>query len=44
MFTDFIIEFMKNRHKPMMIYYLMCLPHGPLTSTPLEPNAPKSEQ
>ena len=44
-FTDFIIEFMKkNRHKPMMIYYPMCLPHGPLTSTPLEPNAPKSEQ
>ena len=30
--------------KPMMIYYPMCLPHGPLTSTPLEPNAPKSEQ
>lgn len=44
-FTDFIIDFMKkNKEKPMMIYYPMCLPHGPLTSTPLEPNAPKSEQ
>ena len=44
-FTDFIIDFMKkNKDKPMMIYYPMCLPHGPLTSTPLEPNAPKSEQ
>ena len=44
-FTDFIIDFMKkNMDKPMMIYYPMCLPHGPLTSTPLEPNAPKSEQ
>ena len=44
-FTDFIIDFMKkNKDKPMMIYYPMCLPHGPLTSTPLEPDAPKSEQ
>ncbi len=44
-FTDFIIDFMKkNKDKPMMIYYPMCLPHGPLTSTPLEPNAPESEQ
>ena len=44
-FTDFVIDFMKkNKDKPMMIYYPMCLPHGPLTSTPLEPNAPKSEQ
>ena len=44
-FTDFIIDFMKkNKDKPMMSYYPMCLPHGPLTSTPLEPNAPKSEQ
>ena len=44
-FTDFIIDFMKkNKDKPMMIYYPMCLPHGPLTSTPLEPDAPRSEQ
>ena len=38
-FTDFIIDFMKeNKEKPMMIYYPMCLPHGPLVSTPAEPN------
>jgi len=44
-FTDFIIDFMgKNKDKPMMVYYPMCLPHGPLTTTPLEPNAPKNEQ
>jgi len=39
-FTDFIIDFMKkNKKDPMMIYYPMCLPHGPLTTTPTEPNA-----
>jgi len=39
-FTDFIIDFMKkNKEDPMMIYYPMCLPHGPLTTTPTEPNA-----
>ena len=44
-FTDFIIDFMKtNKDKPMMVYYPMCLPHGPLTTTPLEPDAPKKEQ
>ena len=38
-FTDFIIDFMKkNKEKPMMIYYPMCLPHGPLVATPAEPN------
>ncbi len=38
-FTDFIIDFMtENKEKPMMIYYPMCLPHGPLVSTPSEPN------
>ncbi len=44
-FSDFIIEFMeKNKEKPMMIYYPMCLPHGPLTTTPAEKNALKEEQ
>jgi arylsulfatase A-like enzyme len=39
-FTDFIIDFMKkNKNDPMMIYYPMCLPHKPLTTTPSEPNA-----
>lgn len=44
-FSDFIIDFMKeNKDEPMMIYYPMCLPHGPLTTTPAEPNVPKKEQ
>ncbi|MBK3519249.1 sulfatase-like hydrolase/transferase [Carboxylicivirga marina] len=38
-FTDFIIDFMKgNKEDPFMVYYAMCLPHGPLVPTPLEPN------
>lgn len=38
-FTDFIIDFMaENKENPFMVYYAMCLPHGPLVSTPLEPN------
>lgn len=44
-FSDFIIDFMKrNKENPMMIYYPMCLPHGPLTTTPLEPDAPREKQ
>lgn len=44
-YTDFIIDFMKkNKEKPMMIYFPMCLTHGPLTTTPLEPDAPREEQ
>ncbi len=44
-FSDFIIDFMKkNKEEPMMIYYPMCLPHGPLTTTPIEPDAPREEQ
>ncbi len=39
-FTDFLIDFMKRRRgAPMMMYYPMCLPHGPATTTPAEPNA-----
>ena len=39
-FSDFIIDFMKeNKEDPMLIYYPMCLPHGPLVSTPLSPDA-----
>ena len=38
-FSDFIIDFMeKNKQNPMFLYYPMCLPHGPLTTTPLEPH------
>ncbi|MDG2385766.1 MAG: sulfatase-like hydrolase/transferase [Pirellulaceae bacterium] len=36
-FTQFVVDFMEaNRHHPMLIYYPMCLPHGPLTTTPAE--------
>ncbi len=39
-FTDFVIDFMKrHRDGPMMVYYPMCLTHGPLTDTPLDPGA-----
>ncbi len=39
-FTDFLIDFMtKNREKPMFLYYPMCLPHTPFTTTPLEKDA-----
>jgi arylsulfatase A-like enzyme len=39
-FVDFLIDFMK-RHKDssMMLYFPMCLTHGPLTNTPLAPDA-----
>ena len=39
-YSDFLIDFMRrNKQKPMMLYYAMCLTHEPLTTTPLEPNA-----
>ena len=35
---DFLIDFMKrNKDRPMMMYYPMSLPHGPLTTTPNDP-------
>ncbi|MCH7987529.1 MAG: sulfatase-like hydrolase/transferase [Planctomycetes bacterium] len=39
-FVDFLIDFMKrNKHKPMMLYFPMALPHGPLVATPKRPDA-----
>ncbi len=39
-FVDFLIDFMgQHRDEPMMLYYAMCLPHGPLVATPAEPEA-----
>jgi arylsulfatase A-like enzyme len=39
-FVEFLIDFMKrNKSKPMMLYFPMCLTHGPLTNTPLDPDA-----
>ena len=38
-FCDFLIDFMgSNRDKPLFLYYPMCLPHHPFTSTPAEPD------
>ena len=37
-YSDFIVDFMKaNREHPMLVYFPMCLPHGPLTDTPADP-------
>lgn len=39
-FVDFLIDFMKrHKTKPMMLYFPMALTHGPLTTTPLDPEA-----
>ncbi|MEW4527312.1 sulfatase-like hydrolase/transferase [Maioricimonas sp. JC845] len=38
-YNRFLIEFMeRHRDEPMMLYYPMCLTHGPLVTTPDEPN------
>ena len=34
----------KNKNHPMMIFYPMCLPHGPLTNTPNEPNVTNKKE
>jgi arylsulfatase A-like enzyme len=37
-YCNFLIDFMKKHHaEPMMLYFPMCLTHGPLVATPLEP-------
>lgn len=37
-FVEFLIDFMKRHHnEPMLLYFPMCLTHGPLTTTPAEP-------
>lgn len=39
-YCDFLIDFMqRNRAEPMLLYYPMCLTHGPLVATPEEPDA-----
>ncbi|MBT3227622.1 MAG: sulfatase-like hydrolase/transferase [Candidatus Marinimicrobia bacterium] len=44
-FTDFLINFMsENRDKPMMIYYPMVDPHGPLVNTPNSPEAESNKE
>ena len=44
-FTDFLLNFMnKNKDDPMFIYFPMCLPHRPLTTTPIKPNVSTDEE
>lgn len=44
-FTDFLIDFMtENREKPMMMYYPMVDPHGPLVNTPNSPEAASNKE
>jgi arylsulfatase A-like enzyme len=39
-FTDFLVDFLKkNKDDPMMIYFPMALPHGPMVHTPKRPDA-----
>jgi arylsulfatase A-like enzyme len=39
-YCNFLIDFMqRHRDEPMLLYYPMCLTHGPLVTTPDEPNA-----
>ncbi len=39
-FCDFLIDFMRrHRERPMLVYFAMCLTHGPLVTTPDEPDA-----
>jgi arylsulfatase A-like enzyme len=43
-YTNFLIDFMKNnKDKPFLLYYPMCLTHGPLVTTPDDPNADTNE-
>lgn len=39
LYCDFLIDFMKaNRDEPMMVYFPMVLTHGPLVTTPKDPD------
>jgi arylsulfatase A-like enzyme len=39
-YTDYLISFMtEHKDQSMMLYFPMALTHGPLTTTPAEPNA-----
>ena len=39
-FVDFLIDFIeRHQDQPMMLYFPMALTHGPLVSTPAEPDA-----
>ena len=44
-YTDYLIRFMsEHKDEPMMLYFPMALTHGPLTTTPAEPNVENSHE
>jgi len=44
-YTDYLISFItKHKDKPMMLYFPMALTHGPLTTTPAEPDVEDSKE
>ena len=44
-YTDYLIRFMtEHKDQPMMLYFPMALTHGPLTTTPAEPNVENSHE
>lgn len=44
-YTDYLIRFMtEHKEKPMMLYFPMALTHGPLTTTPAEPDVEDSKE
>ncbi len=44
-YASYLIEFMKqNRERPMCLYFPMALTHGPLVSTPSEPDVSTPKQ
>jgi arylsulfatase A-like enzyme len=44
-YTDYLIHFMtKHKDQPMMLYFPMALTHGPLTTTPAEPDVEDSKE
>jgi len=44
-YTDYLIRFMtKHKDQPMMLYFPMALTHGPLTTTPTEPDVEDSKE
>ena len=44
-YTDYLIRFMtEHKDQPMMLYFPMALTHGPLTTTPAEPDVEDSKE
>jgi arylsulfatase A-like enzyme len=44
-YTDYLISFMtEHKDQPMMLYFPMALTHGPLTTTPAEPDVKDSKE